>query len=53
VTFDPTGLVKNVQVVTSTGQPLLDNAAVDALRQWKVEPGASDWTVLVPVTFQP
>ncbi len=53
VTFDPSGVVKNVQVVTSTGQPILDQAAVDALRQWRVEPGASDWTVLVPVTFQP
>jgi periplasmic protein TonB len=53
VTFDSRGVVKNVQVVNSTGQPILDNAAVDALRQWKVEPGASDWTVLVPITFQP
>jgi len=53
VTFDQRGLVKNVQVVTSTGQPLLDSAAIDALRQWRVEPGASDWTVLVPITFQP
>ncbi|HEV2965752.1 MAG TPA: TonB family protein [Chthoniobacterales bacterium] len=53
VTFDPSGVVKNVQVVTSTGQSILDQAAVDALRQWRVEPGPSDWTVLVPVTFQP
>lgn len=53
VTFDPSGRVKNVQVVTSTGQPLLDNSAVDALRQWRVEPGPNDWTVLVPITFQP
>jgi TonB family protein len=53
VTFDPSGAVKNVQIVTSTGQPILDNAAVEALRQWRVEPGQSDWTVLVPVTFQP
>ena len=53
VTFDPSGVVKNVQVVTSTGQSILDQAALDALRQWRVEPGSSDWTVLVPVTFQP
>jgi TonB family protein len=53
VTFDPSGVVKNVQIVTPTGQPILDQAAVDALRQWKVEPGASDWTVMVPITFQP
>lgn len=53
VTFGPNGLVRNVQVVESTGQPILDNAAVDGLRQWRAEPGATDWTVLVPITFQP
>jgi TonB family protein len=53
VTFDVNGNVKNVQVVTSTGQPILDRAAVDGLRQWKAEPGANDWTVMVPITFQP
>ena len=53
VTFDPRGLVKNVQVVESTGQPVLDEAAISALRQWRVEPGASDWTVMVPISFQP
>jgi TonB family protein len=53
VTFDVNGTVKNVQVIQSTGQPILDRAAVDGLRQWKAEPGASDWTVLVPITFQP
>lgn len=53
VTFDVNGAVKNVQVVESTGQPILDRAAIDGLRQWKAEPGAGDWTVLVPVTFQP
>ena len=53
VTFGTNGLVKNVQTVTSTGQPILDRAAIDALRAWKAEPGAQDWTVLVPITFQP
>jgi TonB family protein len=53
VTFDPRGLVKTVQVVESTGQPILDEAAVSALRQWRVDPGDRDWTVLVPITFQP
>ena len=53
VTFDPNGVVKNVQTVESTGQPVLDQAAVTGLRQWRAEPGAGDWTVLVPVTFQP
>ena len=53
VTFGTNGLVKNVQVVQSTGQPILDNAAIEGLRQWRAEPGANDWTVLVPITFQP
>lgn len=53
VTFGTNGSVKNVQVVQSTGQTILDNAAIDGLRQWRADPGASDWTVLVPVTFQP
>ena len=53
VTFGTNGLVKNVQVVQSTGQPILDRAAIDGLQAWKAEPGAGDWTVLVPVTFQP
>jgi TonB family protein len=53
VTFGTNGLVKNVQVIESTGQPILDNAAIEGLRQWRAEPGASDWTVLVPITFAP
>jgi TonB family protein len=53
VTFDTNGQVKNVQALESTGQSVLDQAAVKALQQWKAEPGARDWTVLVPITFQP
>jgi TonB family protein len=53
VTFGTNGMVKNVQVIESTGQPILDQAALDGLRQWRAEPGANDWTVLVPVTFAP
>ena len=53
VVFGTNGLVKSVQVVTSTGQPILDRAAIQALQTWKAEPGAQDWTVLVPISFQP
>jgi TonB family protein len=53
VTFGTNGLVKSVQTVESTGQPILDRAAIQALQAWKAEPGAQDWTVLVPITFQP
>lgn len=53
VTFDLNGVVKSVQTVESTGQPILDQAAIGGLRQWRAEPGSAEWTVLVPVTFQP
>ncbi len=53
VTFGTNGLVRNVQTVESTGQPILDQAAIDGLRQWRAEPGSGEWTVLVPITFQP
>jgi TonB family protein len=53
VTFGTNGLVKNVQTVESTGQTSLDQAAFKALQAWRAEPGAQDWTVLVPITFQP
>ena len=53
VTFDTNGLVKNVQALESTGQSVLDQAAVKALQQWKAEPGGREWTVLVPISFQP
>jgi len=53
VTFGTNGLVRNVQTVESTGQSVLDQAAIKALRAWRAEPGAQDWTVLVPITFQP
>src|SRR5438067_8044529 len=53
VTFGTNGLVKSVQTVESTGQSVLDQAAIKALQTWKAEPGAQDWTVLVPITFQP
>ena len=53
VTFGTNGSVSKVQVVESTGQPILDQAAIDGLRQWRAEPGPTDWTVLVPITFAP
>jgi TonB family protein len=50
--FGTDGTVKNIQVLSSTGQPILDQSAVEALRQWKAEPGP-EWTILVPITFSP
>lgn len=50
--FDATGRAKNVQILKSTGAAPFDRAAVTALQQWKSEPG-QEWTVVVPVSFQP
>ena len=51
LTFDTKGNVTNVQVVTSTGNPYFDSAAIQTLRQWKSTP-SQGWAVTVPVTFQ-
>ena len=50
--FDATGRAKNVQILKSTGAAPLDRAAITALQQWKSEPG-QEWTIVVPVSFQP
>jgi TonB family protein len=34
-----TGLVRDVRVIKSIGYPTLDDAAVSALRQWRLKPG--------------
>jgi TonB family protein len=52
IIFDATGRVKNVQILRSSGAIALDRAAVTALQQWKSEP-SPEWTVVVPVSFQP
>jgi TonB family protein len=51
LTFDARGNVTNVQVVTSTGNPYFDSAAIQTLRQWKSSP-SQGWAATVPVTFQ-
>ena len=48
---DPnTGLVTNVEMATSTGYPLLDNAALNAFRQWQFKPGTIA-KARIPITF--
>ncbi|HEX4707776.1 MAG TPA: TonB family protein [Candidatus Udaeobacter sp.] len=51
LSFDAKGNVINAQVVTSTGNPYFDQAAMQTLRQWKSSP-SQGWAVTVPVTFQ-
>jgi TonB family protein len=52
IVFDANGQAREVQIVRPTGQSILDQAAVEALRQWKSEPG-HEWGLVVPITFRP
>jgi TonB family protein len=51
LTFDTQGNVTNIQIVTSTGNPYFDQAAIKTLRQWKSAP-SQGWQATVPVTFK-
>jgi TonB family protein len=51
VTFDASGSAKNVQIIQSTGNGVLDQATISTLRQWKSTPG-HEWFATVPITFQ-
>ena len=51
LTFDAAGNVTNIQIVTSTGNPYFDQAAIKTLRQWKSAP-SQGWEATVPVTFR-
>jgi len=51
LTFDAQGNVTNIQIVTSTGNPYFDQAAIKTLRQWKSAP-SEGWQATVPVTFR-
>jgi TonB family protein len=51
LTFDAQGNVTNVQIVTSTGNPYFDQAAIKTLRQWK-SAASQGWQATVPVTFR-
>jgi TonB family protein len=51
LTFDPQGNVTDIRIVTSTGNPYFDQAAIRTLRQWKSAP-SQGWQATVPVTFR-
>jgi protein TonB len=52
IIFSADGAARDVQVIQSTGKPVLDQAAAESLRQWKSEPG-HEWSAVVPITFKP
>lgn len=45
------GLVTGVRLDQSTGDPILDRAALSAFRRWRFQPGTVD-AVRTPITFQ-
>jgi TonB family protein len=51
LTFDSQGNVTDIRIVTSTGNPYFDQAAIKTLRQWKSAP-SQGWQATVPVTFK-
>lgn len=51
VVVEPNGTLKEAKVVG--GHPLLVNAAMDAVKKWKFEPGPSETTESVEFTFAP
>ena len=51
LTFDPQGNVTDIRLVTSTGNPYFDQAAIKTFRQWKSAP-SQGWQATVPVTFK-
>ena len=51
LTFDATGRVRNIMILKSTENGVLDRAAIETLRRWKSAPG-QEWELNVPITFQ-
>ena len=51
VVVSPAGSLKDTKVVG--GNPVLVNAAMDALKKWKFEPGDSESTGTVEFKFEP
>jgi TonB family protein len=51
--FTKTGRVTQVRVLRSTGNRLLDAAAVQTLLHWRFKPGLKVHCVTLPITFWP
>ena len=51
ITVAPNGTVKDTKVIG--GNPILVNAAVDAVKKWRFEPGNEDSVGLVEFKFDP
>ena len=57
VLVEKQGTVKDLRVLRTSGYPVLDQAALDAVRKWRFEPGRKgeepvEMWVNIPVRFQ-
>jgi protein TonB len=50
VEVSPSGSVSSASMAQSIGNPILDNAALSAFRQWRFKPGSVS-KVKIPITF--
>jgi periplasmic protein TonB len=50
VEVGPSGSATGASMASSTGNPILDNAALSAFRQWRFKPGSVS-KVKIPITF--
>jgi protein TonB len=50
VEVSPSGSATSASMASSTGNPILDNAALSAFRQWRFKPGSVS-KVKIPITF--
>jgi periplasmic protein TonB len=50
VEVGPSGSVSSASMASSLGNPILDNAALSAFRQWRFKPGSVS-KVRIPITF--
>ena len=50
VEVSPSGNATSASMASSTGNPILDNAALSAFRQWRFKPGSVS-KVKIPITF--
>lgn len=50
VEVGPSGSVTSASMASSLGNPILDNAALSAFRQWRFKPGSVS-KVRIPITF--
>jgi protein TonB len=52
LTIEPDGKVSNVEILDANPKRIFDRATIDALSQWRFEPGGSQQTVEIKLVFR-